>query len=101
MLRPVHAALRAKLTAALAPSSMAVVDDSAKHAGHSGNPGGAGDSHFRVEVVSDAFEGLGPVARHRLVYGALADEFSAGLHALSLVTLTPHEKAARAGPPPP
>lgn len=95
---PVQAALRSKLTSALAPSSLAVVDDSAKHSGHNGTHGlRAGETHFGVEVVSAAFEGLGPVARHRLVYAALADELAGGVHALSLVTLTPHEKAKAAG----
>ena len=46
-------------------------------------------SHFRVEIVSDAFEGKSRVARQRLIYAALKDEFAAGLHALALTTLTP------------
>ncbi len=75
----------------------AAQNDSAKHAGHAGNPSGASDAetHFNVEVVSEAFEGLGPVARHRLVYAALSDEFSQGLHALALKTHTPAEAAKR------
>src|SRR5260370_502622 len=51
----------------------------------------AGETHLRVEIVSEAFEGQSGVARQRLVYAALKDEFAAGLHALALTTLTPAE----------
>jgi stress-induced morphogen len=65
------------------------------HAGHAGNPHGGADAetHFRVEVVSDAFNGLPLVARHRLVYAALKTELAQGLHALALKTKTPAEGA--------
>ena len=79
-----------KLTAALAPQHLEIIDDSAKHAGH----GGArpeGESHFQVIVVSQAFEGVGRVQRQRMVYDALAQELDEGLHALQLKTLTPAE----------
>lgn len=68
-------------------------NDSHKHAGHAGNPSGApnAETHFRVEVVSAAFEGQNMVKRHRMVYGLLGDEMDAGLHALSLNTKTPDE----------
>ena len=85
-----------KLEAALSPSSLTIVDDSAKHAGHAGNPGGGVDAetHFRVDVVSAAFEGKSAVARHRAVYAALGDDFKAGLHALAIKARTPAEAAA-------
>ena len=77
-----------KLTRALAPVRLDVVDDSARHRGHAG----AGDgSHFNVCVVSARFEGKTLVARHRLVYEALADEMAGPVHALGLRTLTPAE----------
>ena len=73
-----------KLQAALAPVSLSVANESHLHAGHSGNPSGAPDAetHFRVEAVSEAFEGKNAGARHRLVYGALGGELKAGLLAL-------------------
>ena len=81
-----------KLTAAFAPVSLDVEDESAKHAGHAGaQPGG--ETHFRVRIVSRAFEGVGRVERQRRVYAALADEMKTQIHALALVTLTPDEAA--------
>lgn len=91
--RPVASAIQRKLTEALRPTLLNIVDESHKHAGHAGNPSGAPDAetHFRVEVVSEAFQGKLPVARHRLVYDALKEELAAGLHALALKTKTPAE----------
>lgn len=82
-----------KLRDALRPSSLTIVNDSAKHAGHSGNPGGGADAetHFNVEVVSAAFSGLSSVARHRLVYAALAEELEGGVHALTIEAHSPLE----------
>ncbi len=87
---PVASRLRAKLEAAFAPEILAIEDESARHAGHSGAREG-GESHFRVRIVSAAFKGLGRVERQRLVYAAVAAEIDAGLHALALITLTPEE----------
>jgi BolA protein len=84
-----------KLRARFAPSRLAVADDSHKHKGHAGYREG-GETHFRVELVSQAFDGLSRVARQRLVYEALAEELQERVHALQLRTLTPAE-AERAG----
>jgi len=79
-----------KLTAALAPKSLEIVDESHLHAGHAGaRP--EGETHFRVHIVSDAFDGLSRVNRHRLVNKALSLELSSSVHALALSTLTPEE----------
>ena len=79
-----------KLNEALSPERLLIVDESHKHAGHAGaRPGG--ESHFRVDIVSVAFEGKSRVARQRLVYGALAEEMASDIHALSLQTFTPGE----------
>jgi len=84
------AAIESKLTAALSPSRMTVIDESHRHAGHAGaRP--EGESHYRVEIVSAAFAGCSRVDRQRMVYAALAEEFAAGLHALALTTRTPEE----------
>ena len=82
--------IRHALTEALSPTRLEVVDDSARHSGHSGAAAG-GQTHYNVLIVSPRFEGLGRVGRHRLVNEALAGEFSGGLHALSLVLRTPAE----------
>ena len=91
-------AIRHKLTAAFAPSALEVTDESARHAGHAGAQradGGVGETHFSVRLVSGRLEGLSRVERQRRVYSALDAEFKAGLHALSLVALTPGEAARR------
>lgn len=78
------------LTAQFAPQKIVIEDQSALHAGHAGaQPGG--QTHYRLTLVSPAFEGLSRVARQRLVYHALGEEFETGLHALSLDLKTPAE----------
>lgn len=78
------------LEEAFAPSSLQVIDDSAKHAGHSGAREG-GESHFTVRIVSDRFSGMSRVARHRAVYAPLQPLFDQGLHALAIDAKTPSE----------
>jgi BolA protein len=86
-------AIERKLTDAFAPTRLAVIDDSHRHAGHAGaRP--EGETHFRVELVAAAFAGQSRVARQRLVYAALADELRTHVHALQLTTLTPDEDVA-------
>ena len=82
--------IRRKLTGRLAPTRLAIVDESHRHAGHAGaRP--EGETHFAVTIVSSAFAGLSRVARQRLVYETLADELATRVHALSLTTLAPDE----------
>jgi len=85
--------IRDKLTVALAPQRLEIVDDSARHAGHAGARQG-GESHFNVTVVSARFSGLNRIARQRLVYEALAEELAGPVHALSLKLRTPEEEGA-------
>ena len=90
---PVQAAMRRKLAEALAPTRLAIVDDSARHAGHVGaRP--EGETHFTVEIVSARFAGLTRVARQRLVHRVLEAELRSRVHALALKTLTPEEDGA-------
>ncbi len=83
-----------KLRTRFAPRRLSIEDESSKHRGHAGHREG-GESHFKVEIVSSDFEGHSRVARQRLVYQTLKDEFAAGLHALALTTLTPAEDNKR------
>lgn len=86
----VSTTIEQKLTAALSPEHLEVIDNSAMHAGHAGaHPNG--ESHFAVTVVSSAFEGQSRVQRQRMVYSALAQEMAAQIHALELKTLSPSE----------
>lgn len=77
-----------KLTAALAPVRLDIADDSHKHAGHAGaRP--EGETHFKVVIVADAFQGASLVQRHRLVNQALAEELADRVHALSISANAP------------
>ena len=83
-----------KLTAAFAPSALAVHDESANHAGHAGatrDDGSQGETHFSVRIVADQFAGLSRVERQRRIYAVLAEEMTGGVHALSLTALSPAE----------
>jgi BolA protein len=82
-------AIRSALEAALAPQSLQVEDESHLHAGHAGAADGRG--HFRVDIVSVAFAGLGPIARHRAVYAALGELMATDIHALAIRARTPEE----------
>lgn len=77
--------------AALAPISLDLHDDSARHAGHQGAGGGA---HYRLQIVSPAFVGQPLLTRHRMVHAALADLMRSRIHALSIKAFTPEEFTA-------
>lgn len=81
--------IRALLTDALAPTVLELVDESALHAGHAGAASGGG--HYRLKIVSDKFEGLRLVMRHRLVYDAVHPMMHSEIHALAITALTPSE----------
>ncbi len=81
--------IREALAAAFAPQRLEVRDDSHHHIGHEGAKDGRG--HFHVEIVSDAFAGLAPLARHRAVYAAVGGMMQTDIHALSIVARTPAE----------
>ena len=85
---PSAAELEAALRAAFEPLALEVTDDSHLHAGHAGAREGR---HFSVRIVTPRFQGLTRLARHRLVYDALARWMPRGIHALALSTLTPAE----------
>jgi BolA protein len=82
-------AMRARLTAALEPLDLEIRDDGHLHVGHPGARDGRG--HFHVRIVSRAFAGLAPVARHRVVYAALADLMDTDIHALGIEASVPGE----------
>ncbi len=92
---PIAKKIREKLTAALSPEWIELVDDSARHAGHhheggmDAKPGG--ESHFNLTVVSAAFEGQARVMRQRAVNAALREELAGPVHALSIKAMTPSE----------
>jgi BolA family transcriptional regulator, general stress-responsive regulator len=79
-----------KLQQALAPQRLNVIDESHQHQGHGGWREG-GETHFRVDIVSQAFAGKSRLERHRLVNAALAQELTDGVHALAIVARGPGE----------
>jgi BolA protein len=86
--------IRTKLEAAFSPQTLDVRDESSQHKGHAGWREG-GETHFRVTIVSSAFEGLTRVDRHRRVHDALDAELKGRVHALALTLLTPDEASRR------
>ncbi|MDQ0316515.1 BolA family protein [Amorphus orientalis] len=82
--------IRTKLTEALDPQAMEIIDESHLHAGHSGSREG-GETHFRVKIVSPAFSGMSRIDRHRLVNKLLQAELEERVHALALKTTAPEE----------
>lgn len=87
---PIAAEITARLTAALAPSRLEVINESALHHGHAGDDG-SGESHFRVLVESPAFAGRSRVERQRLVNRALAALLADHVHALAIRATAPGE----------
>lgn len=81
--------MRERLIADLAPTQLAIEDESHRHAGHAGARDGRG--HYRVHVVAAAFSGQPLLARHRRVYAALGDMMQTDIHALALDARAPEE----------
>ncbi len=80
-----------KLRKAFSPESLDVVDESHLHEGHAGHRPG-GETHFRVHIVSNAFEGKSRIERHRMVNELLAPELSGSVHALAIKAQSPGER---------
>jgi BolA protein len=80
--------IRAALEQELAPVSLEILDDSAKHAGHAGAREGG---HFRVRLTSAAFRGKTAIQRHRLVFAAVSGLMKTDIHALNIDARTPEE----------
>lgn len=84
-----------KLTNTLHPQHLEVINESHMH-----NVPPGSESHFKVVLVSDEFEGKMLVARHRMINQALADELAGPVHALALHTMTPAEWTKKGGEAP-
>ncbi len=83
-----------KLTKALSPSHLEVINESHNH-----HVPPNSETHFKVIITSLAFEGKHLLGRHRSVNETLVDEFANGLHALSMHTFTPEEWVAESSVP--
>jgi BolA protein len=79
-----------KLTKALTPQRLEVIDESAQHVGHAGyRPGG--ETHFRITIVAEVFRGKSRLDRHRMINTLLAAELAGGVHALTIHASAPGE----------
>jgi BolA protein len=81
-----------KITAGFAPAHLEVINESHMHSVPPGS-----ESHFKLVIVSDRFSGEARVKRHQAVNKTLAEELGGGIHALSMLTLTPDEWRRREG----
>ena len=79
-----------RLRDALSPTELRIKDQSHLHAGHAGARDGLG--HFDVFIVSEAFEGVGPVRRHQMVYAALGELMTTDIHALAIHASAPENQ---------
>jgi len=91
----IHAAIEAKLAEALSPDHLEVINESDRH-----NVPPDSETHFKVVVVAGAFDGMRKVARHRRIYGLVADELAGPVHALALHAYTLQEWRERHGDAP-
>jgi BolA protein len=87
---PVATEIEKRLRAALAPTRLAVINDSARHHGHAGDDG-SGESHFTVEIEAEAFTGKSRLDRQRAVNAALGDLMRERIHALAIRARAPGE----------
>ena len=87
---PVAAEIEKRLREVLAPTHLAVINDSAKHHGHAGDDG-SGESHFTVEIEAEVFAGMTRLARQRAVNAALGDLMRERVHALAIRARAPGE----------
>ena len=85
--------IRSQLAQTLPGAELELIDDSHRHAGHAGASDGRG--HFRLRIVSGAFDGLRPLQRHQLVYRSLGELMQTDIHALSITALAPEEAAPK------
>lgn len=81
--------LRTRLTDALNPIEIEIIDESARHTGHAGAASGGG--HYILHIMSEAFAGKSLIQRHRLVYDAVGDMMHSEIHALSIQARSPDE----------
>ncbi|HEY8099361.1 MAG TPA: BolA family protein [Burkholderiaceae bacterium] len=81
--------IQEKLRATFSPLECQIENESALHAGHAGAASGGG--HYRLRLVSAAFEGQNRITRHRLVYDCLSDMMQSDIHALVIIALAPSE----------
>ncbi|XP_060600334.1 DNA-binding transcriptional regulator BolA-like [Ruditapes philippinarum] len=86
MEKPVESSIRKKLTDTFQPAVLDVINESNMHSVPKGS-----ETHFKVVVVTDKFESLPLIKRHRLINDTLQEELQTGVHALSIIAKTPKQ----------
>jgi len=81
---PLVLKLEEKMRKAFTPQALEIINESHLHAGHQPGFDGQGESHIRVRIVADYFNGMSRVQMHRAINELCADEIAAGLHALAI-----------------
>lgn len=84
--------LEKKLQSAFNPLKLEIINESHLHAGHQPGFDGTGESHIRIKLVADKFEGMSRIERHRNVNALLVEEMDQGLHAVAIEAHSPSEK---------
>ena len=82
----IQKSIEEKLQAALIIDHLQVINESHQHSVPQGS-----ESHFKLVVVSESFQGMRPIGRQQKIYGILAEEMAGPVHALTMQTLTPEE----------
>jgi BolA protein len=92
----IKASITTKMNAPFAPTHLEVINESHLHAGHQEKFNGAGETHFRIRIVTEAFAGKSRLDRHRAITGLLTEELAGDLHALAIEASAPGEPTRRA-----
>jgi BolA protein len=85
------ASITDRITKAISPNSLEIINESHLHAGHQESFDGTGETHLRIKVVADKFEGMSRVDRHRVINALVAEEIALGLHAIAIEARAPSE----------
>lgn len=80
-----------KITQALSPVSLEIINESHLHAGHQESFDGSGETHLRIKVVAEIFSGMSRVDRHRRINALVQEEIEQGLHAIAIEAKSPSE----------
>ena len=80
-----------KISSTLSPINLEIVNESHLHAGHQESFDGSGETHLRIKIVSEAFEGMSRVNRHRAINELVLEEIEQGLHAIAIEAKAPSE----------
>jgi len=85
------ASIEKKIRDRLSPETVEIINESHLHAGHQESFDGSGETHLRIKVVAEVFEGMSRVNRQRMINELVSQEIAEGLHAIAMETKAPSE----------